>query len=298
MNFLSSALPWRGLLFFPALLVFIGVLLFSTATLAFYVKQSVSFARLHRLFTRWPGLRGNVLAALLGAITPFCTCTAVPLFLGMLEVEVPLGPAISFLLASPTINLGAIILLFVVFGWRIALFYAAACLIAAIIVGWLLGRIPRERALRDYLWLEEEDEAAGSRRVMWKKAALLGGQFTRKLLPWLALATLGGIIIDLLIPTSTVVSLGQWGVGLGIPLASLVGSVIYADILLLIPIGFALIQHGAAIPVVLTFMIASSGLSLPEMVVLGRVLRPHVVLCFVGATLLVYMLIGTGFLWL
>jgi uncharacterized membrane protein YraQ (UPF0718 family) len=298
MNFLSSALPWRGLLFFPALLVFIGVLLFSTATLAFYVKQSVSFARLHRLFTRWPGLCGNIMAALLGAVTPFCTCTAVPLFLGMLEVEVPLGPAISFLLASPTINLGAIVLLFVVFGWRIALFYAAACLIAAIIVGWLLGRIPRERALRDYLWFEEEDEVAGSRRVMWKKAALLGGQFTRKLLPWLALATLGGIIIDLLIPTSTVVSLGQWGVGLGIPLASLVGSVIYADILLLIPIGFALIQHGAAIPVVLTFMIASSGLSLPEMVVLGRVLRPYVVVCFVGATLLVYMLVGIGFLWL
>jgi uncharacterized membrane protein YraQ (UPF0718 family) len=298
MNFLSSALPWRGLLFFPALLVFIGVLLFSTATLAFYVKQSVSFTRLHRLFTRWPGLRGNVLAALLGAATPFCTCTAVPLFLGMLEVEVPLGPAISFLLASPTINLGAIVLLFVVFGWRIAFFYAAACLIAAIIVGWLLGRIPRERALRDYLWLEEDDEVAGGRRVMWKKAALLGGQFTRKLLPWLALATLGGIVIDLLIPTSTVVSLGQWGVGLGIPLASLVGSVIYADILLLIPIGFALIQHGAAIPVVLTFMIASSGLSLPEMVVLGRVLRPHVAICFVGATLLVYMLVGAGFLWL
>jgi uncharacterized membrane protein YraQ (UPF0718 family) len=298
MSFLSSALPWRGLLFFPALLVFIGVLLFSTATLAFYVKQSVSFTRLHGLFTRWPGLRGNVLAALLGAVTPFCTCTAVPLFLGMLEVEVPLGPAISFLLASPTINLGAIVLLFVVFGWRIALFYTAACLIAAIIVGWLLGRIPRERALRDYLWLEEEDNAAGSRRVMWKKAALLGGQFTRKLLPWLALATLGGIVIDLLIPTSTVMSLGQWGVGLGIPLASLVGSVIYADILLLIPIGFALIQHGAAIPVVLTFMIASSGLSLPEMVVLGRVLRPYVVICFVGATLLVYMLVGTGFLWL
>jgi uncharacterized membrane protein YraQ (UPF0718 family) len=298
MNFLTSALPWRGLLFFPALLIFIGVLLFSTATLAFYVKQSISFTRLHRLFTRWPGVRGNVLAALLGAATPFCTCTAVPLFLGMLEVGVPLGPAISFLLASPTINLGAIILLFVVFGWRIAVFYMLACLIAAIIVGWLLGRIPRERALRDYLWIEEDDADPGSRRVLWKKAALLGGQLTRKFLPWLALATLAGIIIDILIPTSTVVHLGQWGVGLGIPLAAVVGSVIYADILLLIPIGFALIQHGATVPVVLTFMIASSGLSLPEMVVLGRVLRPRLVVLFVGATLLVYMLVGFGFLWL
>lgn len=298
MNFLSSALPWRGLLFFPALLIFIGVLLFSTATLAFYVKQSISFARLHSLFTRWPGVRGNLIAALLGAATPFCTCTAVPLFLGMLEVGVPLGPAISFLLASPTINLGAIVLLFVVFGWRTAIFYAAACLVAAIIVGWLLGRIPREHALRDYLWLEDDDVDAGSKRVMWKKAALLGGQLTRKLLPWLALATLAGIIIDLLIPTSTVVQLGQWGVGLGIPLAALVGGVIYADILLLIPIGFALIQHGAAVPVVLTFMIASSGLSLPEMVVLGRVLRPPVVALFVGATLLVYVLVGSGFVWL
>src|ERR1700682_3637756 len=113
MNLLSSALPWKGLLFFPLLLVFIGVILFSTATLAFYVKQTVSFARLQGVFTRYPGLRGNVIAALLGAATPFCTCTAVPLFLGMLEVEIPLGPAVSFLLASPTINLGAVILLLV-----------------------------------------------------------------------------------------------------------------------------------------------------------------------------------------
>ena len=115
-SFLSSALPWRGLLFFPLLLVFIGILLFSTATLAFFVKQRISFVGLRKLFARWPSLPGNVAAALLGATTPFCTCTAVPLYLGMLEVEVPLGPAISFLLASPTINLGAVVLLFVVFG--------------------------------------------------------------------------------------------------------------------------------------------------------------------------------------
>ncbi|MGZ3665014.1 MAG: permease [Ktedonobacterales bacterium] len=133
---LRSALPWQGLLFFP------GLLVFSTATLAFYVKQSISFSRLQAVFTRRPGLAGNALAALLGAATPFCTCTAVPLFLGTLEVDVALGPAVSFLLASPTINLGAIVLLFVVFGWRIALFYAAACLTAAIAVGWALGRFP------------------------------------------------------------------------------------------------------------------------------------------------------------
>lgn len=297
-NLVSSALPWRGLLFFPALLVFIGVLLFSTATLAFYLKQSISFTRLRRVFASWPGLPGNILAALLGAATPFCTCTAVPLFLGMLEVEIPLGPAVSFLLASPTINLGAVILLFVVFGWRIALFYTGVCLLAAVIVGWIIGCIPRERALRDYLWMEEDDPAPGSRRVVLKKAALLGGQLTRKFLPWLALATLAGILIDTLIPTTTVIHLAQWGVLAGVPLAALLGGIIYADILLLIPIGFALIQHGASVPIVLTFMIAASGLSLPEMVVLGRILQLRLVLIFMGATLLVYMLLGFGFLWL
>jgi uncharacterized membrane protein YraQ (UPF0718 family) len=298
MNFLTSALPWKGLLFFPLLLAFIGMLLFSTATLAFYVKLRVSFARLQKLFARWPGLRGNILAALLGAATPFCTCTAVPLFLGMLEVDIPLGPAISFLLASPTINLGAVILLFVVFGWHLALFYTGACLLAAILVGWLIGRLPRERVLREYLWLEEEDAIAGSWRVAFKNATLLGGQLTRKFLPWLALATLAGILIDMFIPTSSVLHLGQWGIGIGIPLAALLGSIIYADILFLIPIGFALIQHGAAIPLVLTFMIAASGLSLPEIVILGRILQLRLVLCFVGATLLVYMLVGFSFLWL
>lgn len=295
-SLLSSAQPWQGLLFFPLLLVFIGILLFSTATLAFFVKQRISFAGLRKLFARWPGLPGNVVAALLGAATPFCTCTAVPLFLGMLEVEVPLGPAISFLLASPTINLGAIILLFVVFGWRIALFYTVICLLAAISVGWIIGRIPQEYALRDYLWLEEDDPAQGSARTALRKAALLGGQFTRKFLPWLALATVAGIGIDLLVPTSVVIHLGQWGVGLGIPLAALLGSIIYADILFLIPIGFALIQHGAPIPIVLTFMIAASGLSLPEMVVLGRVMRPRLLLLFVATTVLLYVLLGFAFL--
>jgi uncharacterized membrane protein YraQ (UPF0718 family) len=296
MNFLSSALPWKGLLLFPFLLVFIGILLFSTATIAFYIKQTISLTKLRTLFVRWPGLIGNVIAALLGAATPFCTCTAMPLFLGMLEVEVPLGPAISFLLASPTINLGALILFFVVFGWRIALFYAAVCLCAAIIVGWLIGRIPRERALHDYLWIEEGDPLPGGRRVAVKKAALLGGQLTRKFLPWLALATLVGILLDLFIPTSTVASLSHWGVLPGIPLATLLGGIIYADILFLIPIGMALIQQGASIPIVLTFMIAASGLSLPEVVMLGRILHLRPLLYFVGATLLVYTLLGWGFL--
>jgi uncharacterized membrane protein YraQ (UPF0718 family) len=216
----------------------------------------------------------------------------------MLEVEIPLGPAVSFLLASPTINLGAIILLFVVFGWRIALFYAAACLISSIIVGWLMGRFPLEKALRDYLWMQEDEPFSGGTRIALKKAALLGGQLTGKFLPWLALATLAGILIDTLVPTTTVAHLGQWGLWLGVPLAALLGGVIYADILLLIPIGFALIQHGASVPVVLTFMIAASGLSLPEMVVIGRVLQLRLLLLFVGVTLLVYMLVGFGFVWL
>ena len=297
MNLLSSVLPWRGLLFFPALLVFIGVLLFSTATLAFYVKQTISFARLRLLFVRQSGIRGNLVGAFLGAATPFCTCTAMPLFLGMMEADIPLGPAVSFLLASPTINLGAIILLFVVFGWRIAVFYMCACLLAAVLVGWAIGRIPREMALRDYLWFLEDEPAAGEYRVALRKAVVLGRQLTRKFLPWLALATLGGILIDTLVPTSTVASLSTLSIGAGIPVAALLGSVIYADILLLIPVGYALVQHGASIPVVLTFMLAASGLSLPEMVVLGRVLRLPLVLLFVGATVAIYVLVGFVFLW-
>lgn len=298
MNLLPIALPWRGLAAFPVLLVFISVLLFSTATLAFYVKQTVSFTRLHKIFERQSSLGSSIIAAFLGAATPFCTCTAIPLFLGMLEADIPLGPAISFLLASPTINLGAIILLLVVFGWRMTLFYASACLIAAIVVGWTMGRIPREKALRDYLWIEEDDVATGTTRVALKKAALLGGQLTRKFLPWLALATLVGILIDALVPTAIIARFSSLGIGLGVPAAVLLGSVIYADILLLIPVGFALIQHGASVPIVLTFMIAASGLSIPEMVVLSRILQPRLVVLFVAATLAVYMLVGFGFSWI
>jgi uncharacterized membrane protein YraQ (UPF0718 family) len=242
-----------------------------------------------------PGVEGNVMAALLGAATPFCTCTAVPLFLGMLEVDVPLGPAVSFLLASPTMNLGAMVLLLVVFGWRVMLLYAAICLLAAVVVGWIFGRIPRERALRDYLWIEDDEPASVSRRAALKQAANLGGQLTKKYLPYLALATGAGILIDILVPASAVAKIGLLGVFLGVPLAAMLGSVIYADILLLIPIGYAFIQHGVPAPVVLTFMIAASGLSLPEIVVLGRIMRPRLVATFVAATVAVYAIIGYGF---
>src|SRR5205085_6790700 len=135
------------------------------ATLAFYVKQTLSFSWLRKVFERWPGIGGSLIAALLGAATPFCTCTAVPLFLGMLEADMPLGPAVSFLLASPTINLGAVIVLLIVFGWRTALFYGSVCLLAAVVVGWALGRVPRERALREYLWIAEDD-VAGRRALV------------------------------------------------------------------------------------------------------------------------------------
>jgi uncharacterized membrane protein YraQ (UPF0718 family) len=214
----------------------------------------------------------------------------------MLEVDVPVGPAVSFLVASPTINLGAVILLFVVFGWRVALFYFVTCLIAAILIGWALGRVPREHALRDYLWFQEDDPKRASPGRAMRTAAGLGGQVTRKFMPWLALATLGGILIDALIPTSAIVTVGGLAIVVAIPLAALLGGVVYADILLLIPIGYALIQHGAPTAVVLTFMIAASGLSLPEVLVLTRVMQPRMVALFAGAALMVYALLGYGFL--
>jgi uncharacterized membrane protein YraQ (UPF0718 family) len=170
-----------------------------------------------------------------------------------------------------------------------------ACLAAAIFIGWALGRVRRELALRDYFWIAEDETETGQSRVLLQRAASLGGQLTRKLLPWLALATLAGIAIDMLIPTATVARIGTLSLALGVPLAVLLGGVIYADILLLIPIGAALISHGAAIPVVLTFMLAASGMSLPEILVLGRILQPRLVALFLVATLLVYMLLGFGF---
>src|SRR5438105_11888824 len=102
----------------------------------------------------------------------------------------------SCLLSSPTTNLGAVILLLVVFGWRTALFYGSVCLLAAVVVGWALGRVPRERALREYLWIGEDDSAGTTARVALKRAGVLGSRLTRRFLPWLALATLAGILVD------------------------------------------------------------------------------------------------------
>jgi uncharacterized membrane protein YraQ (UPF0718 family) len=154
--------------------------------------------------------------------------------------------------------------------------------------------VPRREALHDYLWISEDDPPPGETRAALKRATRLAGQLTRKLLPWLVLATAAGMLVDALVPTSAVAHLGRWGV-VGIPLAALLGSAIYADILLLIPLGYALIQHGASTPVVLTFMLAASGLSLPELAVLSRILRPQLALLFATATVGVYIVLGFGF---
>jgi uncharacterized membrane protein YraQ (UPF0718 family) len=288
----AGLLPWGGLAVFPALLALVVVLLFSTATLAFYVKQRFSLAGLRNTFVPPPRLARCALAAALGAATPFCTCTAVPLFLGMLEVEIPVGPATSFLLASPTINLGAVVLLLVVFGAHIALVYAIACLFAAIAVGWLIGRMRPDRALRDYFWAERDQGPAGP---ALRHAAGLAGRLTSRLALWLVAATLAGVAIDWLVPTSLVSHLDRWGLGIGILLAALLGSIVYADILFLIPVGYALTAHGAPVPVVLTFMLAASGLSLPEFVILARVLRPAALALFASSALALYVLLGFGF---
>ncbi|MDE3088753.1 MAG: permease [Chloroflexota bacterium] len=240
---------------------------------------------------------GNVIAATLGIVTPFCSCSAVPLFIGFVESGIPLGVTFSFLIAAPVINEVALVLLFGLFGWQVAALYVGSGLTIAILAGIVIGQLRLERYVEDFVWQMQVGAAQDdSLRLTWEDRFARGWDAVRDIVKKVWLYVVIGIAVGAgihgYVPTDALAEVMGKSAWWSVPVAVLIGVPLYSNAAGMIPIVSALIEKGASLGTALAFMMAVVGLSLPETIILRRVLKPQLIAVFVGVVALAIVLTG------
>jgi uncharacterized membrane protein YraQ (UPF0718 family) len=239
---------------------------------------------------------GNVLAALLGTVTPFCSCSAVPLFIGFVTAGVPLGVTFSFLVSAPMVNEVALALLYGLFGWRVAAIYLGTGLAIAIVSGWVIGRLRMQHHVEGWVYEVALGEAAEEERLDWPGRIRFGLLAVRDIVGKVWLYVLLGIAIGAWIhgyvPEKFLASIMGREAWWSVPLAVAIGIPMYASAAGMIPVVQALLAKGAALGTVLAFMMAVIALSFPEMVILRKVLKPRLIATFVGVVGVGVLIVG------
>jgi uncharacterized protein len=240
---------------------------------------------------------GNVLAATLGIVTPFCSCSAVPLIIGFVESGVPLGVTFSFLIAAPIINEVALVLLLGLFGWQVAALYVGSGLTIAILAGLIIGRLRLERYVEDFVWqMQMATVQDDSLTLTWEDRFVRGWDAVRDIVKKVWLYVVIGIAIGAAIhgyvPTDALAEVMGKSAWWSVPAAVLVGIPLYSNAAGIIPIVSALLEKGASLGTVLAFMMAVIGLSLPETIILRRVLKPQLIAVFLGVVAVSIVITG------
>ncbi len=257
------------------------------------IRSYFSPARTRRLLAGRRESTGNLLAAGLGVVTPFCSCSAVPLFIGFMTAGVPLGVTFSFLISAPMVNEVALVLLFGLFGWRTAALYAGTGLAVAVAAGWTMGRLGLERWVEP--WVLATRAAAGDdgAPLTFDERIAAGRDAVRDIVgrvwPFVLAGIAVGAAIHGYVPEDFMAGLMGKDAWWAVPLAVLIGIPMYANAAGIVPIVQALLEKGAALGTALAFMMAVIGLSLPEMIILRKVLRVPLLVIFASV-------VGTGIL--
>jgi hypothetical protein len=244
---------------------------------------------------------GNVVAAVLGIPTPFCSCSAVPLFIGFVESGVPLGITFSFLIASPLINEVAAAMLLAMFGWQIALLYIVSGLIIAIVAGIIIGRLHLESEVEEFVWKCKMHDQP-DKVLTWKDRITFARnesrEITLKVLPYILIGIAIGAIIHGYAPADFLVNIAGQNNPLAVPIAVLIGIPLYSNAAGMIPILEVLTSKGMAMGTALAFMMAVIGLSLPEMIILRKVIKIKLILIFAGILFVAFTMTGYLFNWI
>jgi uncharacterized membrane protein YraQ (UPF0718 family) len=240
---------------------------------------------------------GNVMASLLGIVTPFCSCSAIPLFLGFVEAGVPLGITFSFLIASPMINEVAVILLFGMFGWKVALVYVLTGLTIAITAGWVIGKLKLEKWVEEWVYKTKMGDASQAEEKLSFTNRISTGfiavkEIVGKVWLYVAIGIAVGAGAHGYVPEDFMASLMGKSAWYSVPLSVLIGIPLYSNAAGIIPIVSVLIEKGAALGTALAFMMAVIGLSLPEMIILRKVLKLPLILTFIGIVGSGIMIVG------
>ncbi len=239
---------------------------------------------------------GIVLAAMLGIVTPFCSCSAVPLFIGFVTTGVPLGVTFSFLVSAPMVNEVALVLLFGLFGWKVAGLYLGTGLLIAMMAGWMIGRLKMERHVEEWVFQTKTGSGVTEEHLDWPARVRYGWAAVKDIVGRVWLYVLVGIGIGAgihgYVPENFMAAIMGKGAWWSVPLAVAIGVPMYSNAAGIIPVVQALLGKGAALGTVLAFMMSVIALSLPEAVILRKVLKPRLIAVFFGVVATGILLIG------
>ena len=269
--------------FFLYDIIKITILLCTLIFLISYIQSYFPPERSKKILGRFHGLGANTMAALLGTVTPFCSCSSIPLFMGFTGAGLPLGVTFSFLISSPMVDLGSLILLASIFGMKIAVVYVLLGLVIAVAGGTLIQKLNMEAYVESFIFQSGSVDIAApdltqADRLVYAKDQVL--RTFRKVFPYILLGVAIGALIHNWIPEEFIVRLLGTGNPLGVVIATAAGVPMYADIFGTIPIAEALLNKGAQLGVVLSFMMAVTTLSFPSLVMLGKAIKPKLLVLF------------------
>lgn len=274
--------------------VLLSVLIFAVS----YVQSYFPPERTKKILGRFKGISANLMGALLGTVTPFCSCSSIPIFIGFASARVPVGVSLSFLISSPLVDLGAFLLLLSVFGIKIAVAYVIVGILLAVLGGALLDKLGMEDQVEEFIRMApvmdvEQQKLSVKDRCIYGKNQVLS--IIRKVWKYVFIGVGIGAIIHNWIPQEWVVSLLGSGNPFSVVLATAVGVPMYADIFGTIPIAEALWARGAGLGTILSFMMAVTALSLPSLIMLKQAIKPKLLGAFIAVVVIGILLIGFGF---
>ena len=277
------------------IMILLGVLIFIIS----YIQSYFPPERTRKILGRFHGIWANTIAALLGTVTPFCSCSSIPLFIGFTSAGLPLGVTFSFLISSPMVDLGSLVLLMSIFGWKIAIVYVVVGLLIAIAGGTLIESLSLENQVEEFIRQGTVGAATPQETLRPRDRAKYAWEqvisTAKKVFPYVIVGVGIGAVIHNWIPEEWVVTaLGNRN-PFGVMIAVLVGVPMYADIFGTIPIAEALLGKGALLGVVLSFMMAVTTLSLPSIIMLRKAVKPKLLGIFIGICVIGIILVGYFF---
>lgn len=277
----------------PKVLMLLALIIFFVGIIRSYFSAEKTRKMLEGKST----FTGNIMASALGIVTPFCSCSAIPLFLGFVESGVPLGVTFSFLIAAPMINEVAIVLLFGLFGWKVALIYVLTGLAIAITAGWVIGKLKLEHWVQDWVYATKlGNDGISDEKVKLSDRIKYGFEAVKEIVGKVWIYVVIGIAVGAgahgYVPEEFMASLMGKSAWYSVPLSVLIGVPLYSNAAGIIPIVSVLIEKGASLGTALAFMMAVIGLSLPEMIILKKVLKLPLILTFVGVVTTGILIVG------
>ncbi len=276
------------------IMVLLGVLILIIS----YIQSYFPPERTKKILGRFHGVGANIVAALLGTVTPFCSCSSIPLFIGFTSAGLPLGVTFSFLISSPMVDLGSLVLLMSIFGWKVAVVYVLVGLVIAVVGGTLIEKLHLENQVEEYirngrsLDIQHEEPHFKDRiKYAWEQVV----STAKKVAPYVLIGVGIGAVIHNWIPENIIVKVLGGNNPFGVILATVAGVPMYADIFGTIPIAEALLAKGALLGVVLSFMMSVTTLSLPSMIMLRKAVKPKLLGIFVAVCVTGIILVGYFF---